>query len=597
MNDKEVAIVLTGGEGENSKVINATVGKCLLEVLVDQKIYVNAPCGGRGTCGKCKVEIKSGRLLLALFNAESKEYAMAGETALACQSFLVEDCAVDIRHLGEKDFMGVDDFDASAAEPLGTELEIVRFVPAPGCWNDGRSVTDVINKSLARSLRYSPKALRQLSIWMGNSLQQNFTGPGPELPIYLTIRADSIIQIRTEEATPVYGIGIDIGTTTIAFALVDLITGLVKKTVSVLNSQRRYGADVISRIQKGSEGMLIELQNCIRADISREIIKLTGAETDEVVRLVIAGNTTMLHLLLGLRSDSLALFPFSPITTSAMEFSAAKLFGAAVECEVTLLPSVGAYMGADIVAGMLYCRIRQDEGPTLLLDVGTNGEMAIRGKDRIICASTAAGPAFEGANISWGIGSVPGAIARVDIKGRKIHFDTIGDAPPIGICGSAVVDIVAVCLRNELIDRTGRFVSTEKGQEELRITKNLSGDWICFTQKDVREFQLAKSAIRSGLEILIREFGCRWEEIKQVYLAGGFGARIDVENAIEVGLFPEALRGKIRSVGNSTLGGTVHYLLYKESRQAVDELVNLAAVIDLSKHSNFNDLFMEQLQF
>ena len=372
----------------------------------------------------------------------------------------------------------------------------------------------------------------------------------------------------------------------------------MKKNLSLLNSQRQYGADVVSRIQKGSTGLTEALRDCIRADISRGIADLCGDESPSAVRLVIAGNTTMLHFLLGLRADSLALFPFNPVTMSAMEIFSTELFGLTPFCcDVTLLPSVGPYMGADIISGLLYCKLEQSPTISVFIDVGTNGEMAICGDSRILCVSTAAGPAFEGANISWGTGSVPGAISTFDFQGETAVFRTIGEASPIGICGSAVVDIVAACLRAGILDRGGRFVQEKIGQEGLPIAQNPAGEWIRFSQKDVREFQLAKSAIRSGLEILLREFGCSWQDVGQVYLAGGFGTRINTANAVEVGLFPAELQDKIQSVGNSSLGGTVHYQLYEDRRQALDPLVRAATVLDLSRHPDFNDLFMEQLLF
>jgi uncharacterized 2Fe-2S/4Fe-4S cluster protein (DUF4445 family) len=524
-------------------------------------------------------------------------YVVRGEEVLACQSLLVEDCAIEINLFDEIRLVGISEFEASVVNSLDTGLEIVRFEPAVDCWNDGLSVTKVINQSIGRSLDYSPKALRQLSVWIASAMKNEFVAPGPDRPIYLTVWNGLVLQIRTLESAPVYGLGIDIGTTTIAFALVELTTGAVRKTLSVLNSQRRYGADVISRIQKGGEGQLQELQEMIRADISREIFNMCETESDSVVQLVIAGNTTMLHLLLGLRADSLALFPFNPVTTEFVQLRSTELFGVSPDCDVTLLPSVGAFMGADVVAGMVYCRMQHSHGVTLLIDVGTNGEVVIRGKDCVLCVSTAAGPAFEGANISWGTGSVPGAIDKFDMRGTEVDFNTIGNVPPVGICGSGVVDIVAVCLRKGLVDRTGRFVSDEMGQEGLKIARTYSGEWISFTQKDLREFQLAKAAIRCGIEILVQEFGCHWDEVTTVYLAGGFGTRMDTENAIEVGLFPAELQGKIRSVGNSSLGGIVHYMLYRESRLAVAELVRAATVLDLSKHPSFNDLFMSRLMF
>ena len=598
--DGDATIELTIIDRAGQKTVNALKGQRLLDVLRQQGIYVSSPCGGRGTCGKCRVELRQGRLLVIGETDDdgTTKLAEAGTKVLACRSFLTEDCAVDVSAVQEHGFSSSADFAATESDEIDTGFAMVRFTPATDDWATGRSAVENIRRGLARQLTFSPKALRQVSCWLGEALQTGQAAPTAEQPLCLTVCGDRVVQARTEEAAMFYGIGIDLGTTTIALSLVDLTTGKVRKTTTLLNSQRQYGADVITRIQKGAEGLLTELQSCVREDISRGIKELCAAESMAVVRIVIAGNTTMLHLLLGLRADALGLFPFQPVSTELVELSSAELFGiSGLDCDVILLPAIGAFVGADIVAGMMYCEVEKSTEKALFVDVGTNGEMAIGGKGRIVCTSTAAGPAFEGANITWGTGSVAGAIAHVDIRNGELAFQTIGDAPPVGICGSAVLDIAAVCLREGLMDYTGLFTSEDLRNNGLRITQTRTGEWIRFTQKDVREFQLAKAAIRSGLELLVREAGCRWEEIGRVRLAGGFGARIDVANAVAVGLFPAELQDRIQPVGNAALGGTVNYLLSRQRREAVDALVRSSRVIDLSQQPNFNDLFLAHLQF
>ena len=596
--ENSATLRLTVEAGGKRELMTTTAGKGLLDVLRDRRIYINAPCGGKGTCGKCRIKVLAGTLEVIGNDTEAAHFVSAGETVLACRAKMLNDCTIEVGHLQERNFAGTADFAVLSDGGLNTELETLRFSPPSGCWSNGRSITETICTTLGRQLTFTPKALRQLSFWMGDSLQQRFAGPDAQHPIYLTVRRDQVLLVRTSVSEPVYGIGVDIGTTTIAFALVDLESGKVCNTLSLLNSQRQYGADVISRIQKSSDGLTSVLRECSRSDITRGLVELCGENHASVVRVVIAGNTTMLHLLLGLRSDSLAQYPFNPVMTEAMKISATELLGPlTVDCEVTLLPSASAFMGADIIVGLVYCQIDLVEGISLFIDVGTNGEMAIGGKEKLICVSTAAGPAFEGANITWGTGSIPGAVSSFDFHEGKAEFSTIGDAIPVGICGSAVVDIVAACLRTGIIDRTGRFISDETGADGLPIAKTQSGEWIKFFQKDVREFQLAKSAIRSGIEILMREYGCRPQDIGHVYLAGGFGTRMNAQNALAVGLFPPELQGKIQSIGNTSLGGTVHCLLNDKNLQTAELLAHSAIVIDLSRHPSFNDLFMEQLQF
>ena len=596
----EEHIRLTIIDRTGQKTVNAAKGQRLLDVLRQQGIYVSSPCGGRGTCGKCRVDLRQGRVFLVRNDDDdgTAKLAEAGAKVLACRSLLTEDCTVDVSAVQEREFAAHVDFIAMEPGEIEPGLATLRVAPALGDWDAGRSAVEEICRGLARNLAFSPKALRQVSYWIGDVLQTTQTVPTADQPLFLTTCGNRVIQARTDETAALYGIGIDLGTTTIALSLVDLTTGQVRKTVTVLNSQRQYGADVVTRIQKGAEGLLAELRACVREDISRAITELCTEEMAAVVHIAIAGNTAMLHLLLGLRADSLARYPFQPILTARLELSSAELFGLfSLDCDVTILPSIGAFVGADIVAGMMCCEMEKSAGTNLFVDVGTNGEMAIGGKDRIICTSTAAGPAFEGANIAWGTGSITGAISYVDIRNGELGFQTIGDAPPVGICGSAVVDIAACCLREGLMDHTGLFASANLQNNGLKIARNQDGEWIRFTQKDVREFQLAKAAIRSGLELLVREAGCRWEEIGRVYLAGGFGARIDVANAVAVGLFPADLQDRIQPVGNAALGGTVSYLLSRRRREAVDVLVRSARVVDLSQHSSFNELFLSQLQF
>lgn len=591
------SITLTIFDGLQDRYINTVAQQSVLGVLRQQGIYVNAPCGGRGTCGKCRIRLLTGRLLV-MNEQKCSRLANPGESVLACRATLQESCRIDISELTELGFAGTVAIEPRQPEKIDTGYEKVQFIPVIGIWDAGHSVVQVICRTLDRQLSFSAKALRQLSGWMGASIQQHFMAPDFTVPIWLTIRENRVLQVRTEAESPLYGIGVDIGTTTIAVSLVDLETGGVARSVTLLNSQRQFGADVISRVQKGTEGLVDQLQACLRSDLARGVSELCRQEAEAVVQLVIAGNTTMLHLLLGLQADSLAVYPFNPVTQSQMSLSTAELFGAfPIDCEVLLLPSLGAYIGADVIAGLLNCRIDKTDELTVLIDLGTNGEMAIGNAERILCTSTAAGPAFEGTNISCGVGSVPGAISQFDIQDGKAMIKTIGDAPPIGICGSGVVDIVAAGLRAGLIDRTGRLQTDEMASDRLTVGRKVNGDAIVFSQKDVREFQLAKAAIRSGLEILLIEYGCNWADVRQVFLAGGFGSTIDVANAIEVGLIPEALKERIKGVGNSALGGTVAYLLHRERRDALARLLDAASCIDLSRHSAFNDLFMSQLDF
>ena len=596
--EEKKSVELTIFDGASFAIVPVEIRTRIYDALHKQGIYINAPCSGRGTCGKCRVTVMEGRLLSELGTESECSFVAVGQSSLACRSFVIENCTIDVSNLQERDFAGLANFAAQSVDSVDTGFEMVEYIPTKQTWESGQSITAAICAAIKRELAFSPKALRQLANWFTLSQHNKYSAPGEDDPVFLVIQGSRVVQVRADKSASVYGVGVDIGTTTIALSLVDLESGMVENSLTLLNSQRRFGADVISRIQKSAEGFSEELRKCVIADLSHGVAALCLQKKDSVISMAIAGNTTMIHLLLGLRADSLAAFPFNPVTNNALELSSADIFGVfPVDCNITVLPSISAYLGADIIAGMLYCDFDRTKQLSMLIDVGTNGEMALGCSDRILCTSAAAGPAFEAANITCGIGSVPGAIDRFDIKAGQPIIRTIANMAPVGICGSGVVDIVAVGLREKLIDLTGRLHVPEAAGDSLEIAQNKKGEAIRFTQKDVREFQLAKSAIRSGLEILLREYGCGWAEVGQVFLAGGFGTKIDVDNAIAVGLFPAELRGKIQAIGISALAGCIIYLLNRQRRQAVNSLRKTSSVIDLSRQPEFNDLFVSQLQF
>ncbi|WP_105614605.1 ASKHA domain-containing protein [Vallitalea okinawensis] len=390
------------------------------------------------------------------------------------------------------------------------------------------------------------------------------------------------------------GIAIDIGTTTIAIQLIYLKTGEILNSYSCLNSQSKYGADVISRIQNANSGYLTELSVLIKKDILKGIEELLQNEESEKVRhITIVGNTTMFHLLLGLSCDTLGIFPFEPVTVELMEYDFQQLLGTnLLHCDVTLLPGISTFVGADIISGIYYSDLNKQESISLFIDIGTNGEMAIGNHHKIIASATAAGPAFEGGNISSGVGSVPGAIRNIKYTHPYFNFGTIADDPPIGLCGSGILDFMAEGLNHGWIDSTGALQAPFDGDEVC-----IGGDTITVTQKDIREIQLAKAAIRAGIESLIKEYECCYDDIQHVFLAGGFGVNLNVDSAVKIGLIPKALQNRIKSIGNSALGGAVKYLLDHKGKENTLKIVSHTRSIVLSDIHGFNELFMEQMFF
>ena len=413
------------------------------------------------------------------------------------------------------------------------------------------------------------------------------------------VAAENVENVAKADHSDLFGIACDIGTTTIALCLVNLKDGKSHAVHTTVNHQRMYGADVISRIQASNEGKKAELQRSIRKDLLggiRDVLEKSGVSASQIREMVIAGNTTMGHLLMGYSCESLGVSPFTPVNIGVITGTCEEILGEdLLACPVTLIPGISTYVGADITSGIISCGMSEREGVSVLIDLGTNGEMAIGNHDKIMVTSTAAGPAFEGGNISCGMGSVQGAIAGVKIENGKAIVTTIGDKPPVGLCGTGVIETIAELVRTELVDETGLL--DEELEDGFLLGTTPDGEEILFTGKDVREVQLAKAAVRAGVETLMLRYGITCDEVDKVYLAGGFGLKINQEKAIIIGMLPEEFRGKIEAVGNSSLKGAVKYLLDETIRSRADRIVRLSEEVSLSMDKDFNELYMEHMFF
>ncbi|MGL4735981.1 MAG: ASKHA domain-containing protein [Cellulosilyticaceae bacterium] len=495
--------------------------KSVLDYLREKNVPISAPCGGHGTCGKCKVKVHTQQPL----PMEEKEKQLLGEEAiqagyrLACKLPCQE--ALEVEVLDEEAlFYVVSDYEEESARP---QVEVM---------------------------------IRQ--------------GAG-------------------------YGIAIDIGTTTLAFELIALEARETKKVHTSLNSGRRYGADVISRIDYASQNGTEDLQKVMQEDLIKGITwlcKAQGITFQEIAQVVIAGNTTMLHILVGASCKGLGIYPFEAVFLDKQECNLGTLLGCTdFKGEVTLLPGISTYVGADLVSGLIKCEMQAHDEVSLLIDIGTNGEMIIGNQKRLLGVATAAGPAFEGGNMSCGTGSIAGAICSATYEAGGFQVQTIGNAPVVGICGSGLIDLVAESLKQGLIDETG-FI---EASEPICVTPNKQ---IVLTQQDIRHFQLAKSAIRSGIEILMKNYGVSAADITKVYLAGGFGKFINLENAFEIGLMPREFENKVQRVGNAALGGAKKYLLDRSiSEEQIKTIKNISTDLNLANDPTFNDYFITYMLF
>lgn len=379
------------------------------------------------------------------------------------------------------------------------------------------------------------------------------------------------------------GAAIDIGTTTLAVRICDLATGEPVGETGAENPQCGCAADVMGRISAALSGDARRLRGGVTECVSRMLARIlseAGRAGETVNSFVITGNTTMLYLLTGQDVTCLSRAPFQADRLFDEELPA---FGG----NAYLPPCIGAFVGADITCAVLSSGICRAGETNMLCDIGTNGEIALWKGGTLFVTSAAAGPAFEGAGISCGCGSIPGAIDRVWTENGRIRFHTIGDAAPVGLCGSGLLDALAAFLALGMIDESGA------AQEELQIPA--SG--VKLTQADVRAAQLAKAAIAAGIETLMKTSGTAAEEISELCIAGGFGGHIDLSGAVRIGLIPAALGGKARAIGNGALAGAEHLLLNRRRRAELRQLAKAAIPVNLGGDPDFNERFIDRLSF
>jgi uncharacterized 2Fe-2S/4Fe-4S cluster protein (DUF4445 family) len=482
-------------------------GESLLDVLRRWGITMDAPCGGHGKCGKCRVRIKSG------------------------------------------------DFKVRTKSP--------KSLPEGSDWVLSCTVSPASDMVIAL-----PKA--------------EFTGE----------RAD-VLRPRDENAggkiVQRAGFALDIGTTTVFARLLDLDTGEVLDTLSALNDQRIYGADVMSRIGAAREGKTGELFSRINTQVQDMLSRFDGKwDLKKKELLAVAGNTAMLHLFINADPSPLGAVPFTPVFLEAREISGSDL--ALPVKTVSLLPSISAFVGADITSGIAATGMTEQEKTTLLIDIGTNGEMALFYRGKLFCSSTAAGPALEGAGISCGTGSIAGAVNRIEKRGGKTVISTIGSGPPAGICGSGLVDAMALMLDEGVIDETGAF--TDDDADAFPIAEG-----IAVTRADVRQFQLAKSAIISGIKILCKAADLTVEAVEQVYIAGGLGFYIAIDSAVRTGLLPSCFKDRSDVCGNTSLEGAVRSLKESAFLSRCTAIAAKSVTVELAADPAFMEEFAENMLF
>ncbi len=540
---ESIRVEVLNSSGERIASVDGAKGKTILSILQEHQIYLDAPCSGKGVCRKCRVNV-------AYEDPAAESGRTAPKECLACRTVLEGDCTVQL----------------SAA---GTDEQIIAAVSEH---------TDYGEDSFQR---------------------KQDTGPTREN------RQGSDAACGCTQHTGGYGIAVDIGTTTIAAALIHLPTGEQTGVITGINRQRMYGADVLTRIAAANNGKLSALQKCLQSDLVQMFVLLlakshTAAST--VKKIVIAANTTMCHLLLGYSCRTLGEAPFLPVDLSLTKKTYREVFHAAnLTAQVTILPGISAFIGADIVSGIYALDLMKKKKDTLFLDIGTNGEMAVGGSSGFYAAAAAAGPVFEGGGISCGVPAVSGAVSHISLKpdGTVNHLEYVGQSGdllsfgrkgPVGICGSGVIDLIAGLLESGVMDENGVLC------EPYFSDGFPFGDGMRFLQSDIRAFQMGKAAIRAGIETIAAHYYGGKKGVPDICLAGGFATYMDTENAVKTGLFPTDFTGRVEVVGNSSLRGAIRYLL-EEEEEALRRITESTTVISLAQETSFSDDYFQYMSF
>jgi len=614
-------VVVTDGRGRfdllfepaNHKV-RVPPGVILFDAASWNGVAIDSTCGGHGTCRKCKVRVLEGAAPITSLDtrAFSTDELRQG-WRLACRVEVVTDLRVDVPPLMTR----------PKAATVGVGRKVIlrpavqkRYVELT--WPTLSDQTTDLGRLLAAvddlELRPELDVLRTI----GQVLRAS------DYKVTAVVVDNVLIDVEPGDTTARnYAIAFDLGTTTVVATLLDLTTGTPVAVQSMLNKQQPFGADVITRIsaimmdQKALEQLTRRAHETLD-ELAQAVCEEGGVNPSEVYEIALAGNATMTHIALGIDPEALGVAPFIMSTKLFPEMLATEL-GVRVHARAraVVFPSLGAYVGGDILSGLLASGMDRDSRMRLFLDIGTNCEVVLGNSDRLIATAAPAGPAFEGAAIRCGMRAAPGAIEVVKLSADAVELGVIGDVEPQGLCGSGLVDVVAELVQLKLIDASGRFVPDDEAATlapgianrltELEGQRVFVVHWqsevgdatssIFLSQRDVRELQFAKAAIATGWHILLEEAGIKVEDLQQVLLAGSFGSYLSPASAVRLGLVPKLPILRIVSAGNVAGEGAKMALLSMRERAGAMTLLEEVEYVELSDRSDFNDAFVDQLAF
>ena len=575
--------VFQGSAAKSPAHVDIAEGSSVARVLRSMGL-LDQPCGA-GKCGKCLVFANTTPLVeeVCLLDAAALDSGLR----LAC--YLKAAPGLEIR-IPDPGTVQVLLKYAEMSYPFESFIRRVPVQVKPSTLAEQRTdLCALLDACGAKTVGLTLAQLQTLPEFLRNG------GPHSAL-----LREDTLCGFTTEKAS--YGLIVDIGTTTVAALLVDLEQQQVVALRGERNAQSPFGADVISRIQRtmeeGTEPLRVSIVRQIN-DLLQSLLQEMGAS--DITLAVLTGNTTMMHMVCGISAEHIGKAPFIPVTTAAIHCCAHEL-GLTSLAPTVLLPGISSYIGADIVAALLAAGAHLGTEPFLLVDFGTNAETVLfTGTDFYAC-SAAAGPCFEGASLSCGMPGQSGALNALWSTEDGFGFSTIDNTEIKGICGSGIVDAIAVLLEAGAIEETGSF--TAEAEMPLGFRKAIDSsrgfclsERVHITQKDIREIQLGKAAVRAGIEVLLASAGMKTEELGTLYLAGGFGSALNAGSAARIGLIPESLEKKVRVLGNAACFGALRYATEKNAAECVAEIIKRTKYIELSSHSGFAAHYVEQMMF
>jgi len=571
----------------------------LLECARQLSVDLVSICGGVGSCDHCRVQVIAGKVSQPTLEEEAELGAdeLAKGYRLACQTYPLSDVKL---HVPPESLTAIQ---RTQIEGLDVDVEPDPFVRG-------------FEAHLTQPTLESPQADAQ-NLWdalaahgldggMIDFVVQKTMSPiirANNWHVSVALRGDEIVAVGAP-FTRWLGMAVDIGTTKVAGYLIDLESGKTLASKGLMNPQISYGEDVVSRIVAASKSPTdaAKLQSLLADALSQlaaELCADADANLTEIVDAVVVGNTAIHHLFLGLTVKQLGLAPYVPTVDDAVDVKAREIdLKIAPGAYVHLLPNIAGYVGADHVAMLLATRLADAETTTLAIDIGTNTEICLNHKGKMTSVSCASGPAFEGAHIKFGMRAAPGAIEHVRLEKDRLEIQTIANEPPVGICGSGLLDVVAQLRLNDVIERGGKMVShplvqMRNGKPEFLLAERAGLEPVTLSQKDVRELQLAKAAIRLGIQALADAEGLQESDIEQIIIAGAFGTFIDVKSAITIGMLPDLPLERFTQVGNAAGTGARLALVSKGEREKAAQIARRDGYIELAKVPNFNRKFAE----